>query len=178
MPHLQPTNLIHRLASFPPILRACCQPLSPEDSGWKPSPAHWSIAEIVAHMLDEEIRDFRPRLRLTLELGEQAEWVLNDPEANVREIGNRPEKVAAMLDAFERERADSVAWLRSLDPAATDWNRHKLHPKFPPITCADLLASWAAHDALHLRQIAKRLYQLAQRDAPNADINYAGEWTT
>ena len=41
---------------------------------------------------------------------------------------------------------------------------------------ADLLTSWAAHDALHLRQIAKRLFQLAERDGGEYNSRYAGEW--
>ena len=40
----------------------------------------------------------------------------------------------------------------------------------------DLLAAWSAHDALHLRQISKRLYQIAQRDAGSYSVQYAGEW--
>jgi hypothetical protein len=39
-----------------------------------------------------------------------------------------------------------------------------------------LLASWAAHDALHLRQIARRLHGLAARDAGPYGVAYAGEW--
>ena len=33
-----------------------------------------------------------------------------------------------------------------------------------------------AHDYLHLRQISKRMYQLAERDAGDYSIRYAGEW--
>jgi hypothetical protein len=36
------------------------------------------------------------------------------------------------------------------------------------------MASWAAHDALHLRQIAKRLYELTARDAGRYSAGYAG----
>ncbi len=39
-----------------------------------------------------------------------------------------------------------------------------------------LFASWLAHDALHLRQIAKRMYELAVRDAGSFDTKYAGDW--
>jgi hypothetical protein len=33
-----------------------------------------------------------------------------------------------------------------------------------------------AHDYLHLRQIAKRMYQMAGRDAGEYSTRYAGEW--
>jgi hypothetical protein len=38
----------------------------------------------------------------------------------------------------------------------------------------DLLASWAAHDARHLEQIAKRLHGLAARDGTPYSVAYAG----
>ena len=82
--------------------------------------------------------------------------------------------LASTLDAFRHERADSIAWLRSL--GAPDWSVAYHHPKVGPVKAGDLLVSWAAHDALHLRQISKRLYQLALRDAPGMDAAYAGQW--
>ncbi|NUP91044.1 MAG: DinB family protein, partial [Candidatus Sumerlaeia bacterium] len=49
------------------------------------------------------------------------------------------------------------------------------HPKAGPLRAGDLLAAWAAHDALHLRQIAKRLLDLARRDAGGFKTDYAGD---
>ena len=40
----------------------------------------------------------------------------------------------------------------------------------------DLLASWCAHDALHLRQVAKRLHQLTDAQAGDFEVGYAGDW--
>ena len=44
------------------------------------------------------------------------------------------------------------------------------------LSAGDLLASWAAHDWLHLRQIAKRRHELTARDAGKFSIAYAGRW--
>ncbi|MBK7403801.1 MAG: hypothetical protein IPJ41_04000 [Phycisphaerales bacterium] len=60
--------------------------------------------------------------------------------------------------------------------AKVDWNRAYHHPKLGSLRAGDLLAAWAAHDALHLRQIAKRMHELASHDAPGFDAAYAGEW--
>jgi hypothetical protein len=38
------------------------------------------------------------------------------------------------------------------------------------------MVSWCAHDALHLRQIAKRTFQMAQRDGGRFTADYAGDW--
>ena len=79
------------------------------------------------------------------------------------------------LDQFERERERSITWLRSMLPTA-DWNLAHTHPKFGPMTAGLLLASWAAHDQLHLRQMARRCFDLVQRDAGDYSTIYAGEW--
>jgi hypothetical protein len=57
-----------------------------------------------------------------------------------------------------------------------DWSVAYQHPKVGPIRAGDLLTGWAAHDALHLRQISKRLFQLAERDGAGFTSRYAGEW--
>jgi hypothetical protein len=51
-----------------------------------------------------------------------------------------------------------------------------MHPKVGATAAGDVMASWAAHDALHLRQIAKRLWELAGRDGAPFRTGYAGEW--
>src|SRR5690606_39946827 len=86
--------------------------------------------------------------------------------------------LSSILDDFARERDESVRRLRALGPDA-DWSRTHTPRRPPPLSAGQLLACWAAHDALHLRQIAKRLHQLAARDAAGAfpgsgDLGYAG----
>jgi hypothetical protein len=78
------------------------------------------------------------------------------------------------LGALERERVLSVSWLRSL--REPDWSRTHALRQGGALSAGDILASWAAHDALHLRQIAHRLFQIVQRDAGNFRTAYAGEW--
>jgi hypothetical protein len=75
---------------------------------------------------------------------------------------------------FVAERGNTIRWLRSLK--SPDWDRAYQHPTFGPVRAGILMASWPAHDALHLRQIAKRLFELAGRDGAPYPIDYAGEW--
>lgn len=84
---------------------------------------------------------------------------------------------AKTLDDFAAARAANVAWLRAQVNAGCDWATAYVHPHFGPMAAGMLLASWAAHDALHMRQIAKRLHNMAQRDAGTYGVIYAGEWT-
>lgn len=141
---------------------------------WKPAPEHWSILEVCCHLLDEEREDFRVRLRSTLEDAARP-WPALDLVGVAEKRKYNERDLTTTLDEFVRERRSSVAWLRSL-PESTDFRTAYQHPRFGPIHAGDLLASWAAHDALHLRQIAKRLHAMAADDAPGFAIAYAGEW--
>ncbi len=127
-------------------------------------------------MGDEEVDDFRTRLRNTLEDPSRA-WPPIDPEGWARDRNYVEDNLPEAVERFCAERSTSMRWLRTLgDPSRVDWARAHAHPKFGPISAGDLLASWAAHDALHFRQISKRLFELTQRDAAPAGTKYAGEW--
>ncbi|HVZ94965.1 MAG TPA: DinB family protein [Phycisphaerales bacterium] len=166
-------NLIRRLDDFGRALPAAVSVVTADEARWKPPSGAWSILEIVCHLGDEETDDFRTRLKLTLE-SPNSVWPPIDPEGWARERGYLDRELGPAVQSFVNERRRSVDWLRSLKHP--DWARAHVHPKFGPISAGSLLASWAAHDALHLRQIAKRLYELARLDAGEHKIDYAGEW--
>ena len=103
-----------------------------------------------------------------------------DPEGWVKDREYVQRNLAETLKEFLAERAASVAWLRGLtEPTADpkpDWNHSYEHQEFGRISAGDLFASWVAHDALHLRQMAKRLFQAVLRDAAPHTPDYAGSW--
>lgn len=170
--------MIDRLGRFPVAIAAAVEIAHGADAGWSPDPGSWSIAQIVQHLLDEERDDFRARLTLLLR-DPKLDWPPLDPEGTARARGNRPEQCAALLREFAHERGESVAWLRGLlhpGAPAVDWSLERRHPVLGAMRAGDLLAAWAAHDALHLRQVAKRLHQLAARDAGAFSVGYAGPW--
>jgi hypothetical protein len=171
-----PAALIARLERFAEALPAVAACVTEQDARWKPPSGNWSILEVIRHLIDEERDDFRARVRMTL--AGQSPWPKIEPSAWAVERRYNEQDFGASIAEFVRERHDSIAWLRSLgEPARIDWARSYQHPTFGPVHAGVLLASWAAHDALHLRQIAKRMHELAARDgAPHATA-YAGEWT-
>ncbi len=166
-------RLILRLEHFGEALAAAAIIPSKEDARWKPSPEDWSILEICCHLLDEEREDFRVRLRSTLR-DPSVHWPALELEGIAQRRGYLEWDLRGTVASFVAERRESVAWLRTLGDQ--DWRKAYTHPKFGPIAAGSLLASWAAHDALHLRQISKRLHQLAARDGDGFSIAYAGEW--
>lgn len=173
---MSPALLITRLERFAEALPAvaCC--VSEADARWKPPSGNWSVLEIVRHLIDEEREDFRARVRMTLE--RVPEWPKIEPSAWAIARRYNEQDFGASIAEFVRERHATIAWLRSLgDPASVDWTIAHQHPRVGPVSAGLLLASWAAHDALHLRQIAKRLHELAARDGSPNPIDYAGDWT-
>ena len=165
--------LVDRMEAMPAAVRALLAGMGSEDACRRPGSGVWSIVEIVNHLADEEHEDFRTRVRLTLE-DPRAPWPGIDPETSAIERGYQDRALDESVDRFCTERSRSIAWLRSL--ADPDWSTTHEHPSLGVMRAGDVMASWAAHDALHLRQIAKRMYELTLRDTPGFSSAYAGEW--
>lgn len=171
-------RVTERMATFPSSISCAVVAITPEEARFRPtSPRYpggaWSILEIINHLVDEEVEDFRARLELTL-CSPGAPWPPIDPERWAVERRYNERDVDESVARFVSERGRSIAWLRGMH--GPDWSATHVHPRIGPIRAGDLLASWAAHDALHLRQISKRLYELARRDCEGYSAQYAGEW--
>lgn len=160
-----------RLRAHGVALTALVSDLDPDSARWRPDPGAWSVLEIVNHLADEEAEDFRTRLLSTL-ADPGRPWPPIDPTGWARERGYQERDLGASLDRFRRERDVSLTALAEL--SAPDWSRAYDHPLLGPLSAADLLVSWHAHDLLHLRQIASRLFALGADSAGSP--RYAGEW--
>lgn len=165
-------RLTASLAQFPAALRAAVGGMGEGDLRWRPSDGAWSALEVIGHLADEEERDFPLRLKMLIERPGEA-WPGIDPEGWAVEHRYNEATPGDVLARFEALRAASVAWLNGLD--GTDWEAAYEHP-LGPLRAGDLLAAWVAHDWLHLRQVAKRRYELAVRDGLPYESMYAGEW--
>lgn len=148
--------------------------LRPEERDFRPTPEAWSIHDIVCHLLDEERDDFRQRLRLVLQ-DPHAEWPKIDPQDWPRSRDYPSRDFAATLAAWQGEREASLDWLRSLCAGPVDLERAHTMP-WGPLRAGDLLASWVAHDLLHLRQITARRFHEVEAMAQPYSTRYAGEW--
>ena len=136
----------------------------------RPAPERWSPLEILCHLVDEERDDFRARIQSTLE-DPMAAWSPIDPPAWVTERGYNTREPEVVLTSFCTERAESLAWLTTLDASVLERAYH--HPKLGELSAGDLLAAWAAHDLLHLRQLANTLIDVLDEDAAPFSTRYA-----
>ena len=173
MTNLALEPLLARLATGPDTVRSALSGVSDEDARWRPPSGGWTLLEIVNHLAAEESKDFRTRLASTLDDPERP-WPPIDPEGDIERLGYNERDLADSLGRFTIARVETIAWLRGLrDPA---WDNAHEHPKAGALRAGDLLVSLCAHDALHLRQLAHRLFDLVQRDAGEYGTRYAGEW--
>jgi hypothetical protein len=153
-------------------ISALVEGVSAEQAGWKPDPESWSIREVLCHLYDEEREDFRVRLELIL-YHSGSEWPPIDPRGWVSARAYNQRDLADTLQGFNAEREKSLAWLRGL--ANSDWELSESAP-WGTVRAGDMLASWAGHDLLHMRQLVELLHASSLQQSGPYSSDYAGEW--
>lgn len=170
---MESSLLIARLEQTATGISALLSGLTPELAAWRPVPGQWNLVEIAAHLLDEEREDFRIRIDHTLHRPGEA-WPPIDPAGWVADRRYAERDLVATVEAFRHERNRSIAWLRGL--SAPVWDAAYDHPQLGTLRAGDLLASWAGHDLLHLRQILRRQWEFLNDQARPFSLDYAGRW--
>ncbi|RNC91581.1 MAG: DinB family protein [Allomuricauda sp.] len=154
------------------VFESLLKELSEELITWKKNESTWCLLEIICHLLDEEVEDFRARTRHALET----------PDLPLKPIhpGEWPEERAYLAQNYEEvlnkflfERQVSIEWLKSLEQPK--WKQAFQHPTLGAQSAEHLLANWLAHDYHHIRQInaIKRDYL---KFKSGDDLTYAGIW--
>lgn len=146
--------------------------LTGEEARFKPDPEDWSILEVLNHLVDEEVLDFRQHLSHILFTPDQP-WPKIDPQGWVTEKHYNDRHLAETVQYFKAEREKSIAWLLGL--SAPEWDASVSMP-WGSLSAGDMLASWLAHDLLHLRQIVALRYHLTAKQYQPYDVAYAGKW--
>ena len=137
----------------------------------KPNPESWSILEVICHLYDEEREDFRQRLDITLNRP-GAVWPLIHPDAWVTDRKYNERDLGKMVEQFTAERRSSLDWLGTL--AGSNWDAVYTDPN-GSMRAGDLLASWVAHDSLHMRQLVELRRTRIEAITSPYEIEYAGE---
>lgn len=163
---------IDRLSQSAAVISSLVQGVNPDQARWKPAADRWSILEVMNHLDDEERDDFRMRLDFLLHKPGQSPPPINPPRWAVERAYNERD-LQQSLERFLKERQASLQWLRML----RDPNLEQTH-QLPhgPIRAGDILASWAAHDLLHVRQLTKLHYEYLNRESAPYQTEYAGTW--
>jgi hypothetical protein len=159
-----------QLARLPALLDALAGDLDADAARTRPAPSEWAPIEILCHVRDEETEDFRARLRAVVE--GRTELPPIDPAGWVESRRYREADVADVLAAIETARRESLEFLAGVDPVALD--AAIVHRTIGPLSAMDFLAAWAAHDQLHVAQLAATLARLWANRWPSLKVEYAG----
>ena len=163
-------TIIQELSSNSGTFKSLLQGLNPEQFLWKPAPEKWCLLEIVCHLNDEEIEDFRTRTKHVLENLPEALKPI-DPPGWVSERKYIEQSYTHVLNQFLYKRQQSVNWLNSL--SNPKWENSIIHDEVGLMTAEMFLANWLAHDYLHIRQILKLKYDYLSQNS-GMTLAYAG----
>ena len=144
-----------------------------EQAHWKPTVDDWSMVEVINHLYDEEREDFRQRIDYVLHRPGEA-WPPIYPGGWVTERHYNQRMLTESVADFIRERQQSIYWLSNL--SESDWDKAEINPAGFSLSAGDLLASWLAHDYLHLRQLCELHYRWVDTQALPKSVRYAGDW--
>ena len=164
--------IIERMSANAGIFESLTKALTSEQASWKPAPDKWSILEVVNHLYDEEREDFRQRLQLVLR-DAALPWPPIAPQEWVITRAYKERDLGQSVISFLLEREKSLTWLRTLRSPKLE-SRHDREAG--SLRAGDLLASWLAHDFLHIRQLTRLHWQYITAIADPFQTDYAGPW--
>ena len=167
-------RLVDQHAAFPRVVVALVEAVDDTVLRARESEERWSPLEILAHLLDEEREDFRPRAQAAA-AGRPITTGI-DPAGWVTQRAYNGKDPAQVVRDWVAEREMSCAWLRAL--AVADLETALEHPRLGRMRCGDFVAAWRLHDLLHLRQLATALAVLTARQLEGWRIDYAGRLPT
>ena len=142
------------LSRSPAAFRALLAGAGPEALAFRESPDAWTLREVLCHVTDGEVTDWRPRVATIVGDGDKR-FTPFDRVGGQRTYGNWP--VPALLDEFERLRRDNLTYLAQLNLDESALSRTGIHPEFGAVTLDQLLSCWVVHDLAHIAQISRIL---------------------
>jgi hypothetical protein len=164
------TKAANQLKHQAQTIRHLVQGLTQDQAHWQPDPDSWSILQVVRHLVYEELWDFPFHLEHIL-LHPEEPWEEHGPAKKAYTEMTLP----AILAEFEAERAAAIDWLLQL-PSHCAWEQPVAMPWGAPLSGGDMLASWLAHDLLHIRQLVTLRYALTAAANRPHSVKYAGDW--
>ena len=118
------------------------------------APEEWSIREILAHLVDDEI--YVMRLRVERIVKEDVPHLAPHDEKRWYASRNTTRDAFDQLLAdFQIQREASLAMLHML--REEDWARTGIQPEYGTFTAEAWLGNWAEHDTVHVNQIKQNL---------------------
>jgi hypothetical protein len=115
--------------------------------------ATFSPLDVLGHLVDGEVTDWIPRIRIILEEGEARPFTPFDRFAFREKY--RGWSAGRVLEEFARLRRENLALVRSLGLDGAALASTGTHPSLGRVTLQQLFAAWVVHDLGHIRQIVR-----------------------
>lgn len=142
------------LARTPDAFRGLIGGAPPAAIQFRERPDAWTVHEVLCHVTDGEVTDWRPRVAMIVGDGDKR-FTPFDREGGERHYGHW--QTQPLLAEFERLRRDNLAYLERLELDDAALERTGIHPEFGDVTLRQLLATWVVHDLAHVNQISRVL---------------------
>jgi len=113
----------------------------------------FSPFSVLGHLIQGELDDWVPRMRLILEYGRERTFRSFDRFAHVERTRGRT--LEELLTEFETLRESGIKALEGVLEREPDLDAGGLHPELGEVTLRQLLATWAVHDLNHIAQITR-----------------------
>jgi len=150
--------LLQALAATPKDLQWMFKGVVVSDVRRRPQPEAWSMADVVNHLADVEVRYLARLKRIVEEERPFLPW-MHPNEA----VHNLQASLPDLLSSFAEVRAGTLAYLQALPPGS--WQRPAVHETLGATKLRFVVQTLVNHDTEHLSQIVE--IQQALRAIPD-----------
>lgn len=147
-------QLITTLSQTHPTLVHFTAALPDAALDYRPDVDAWTIREILAHLVDDEMYVMRTRIERILK-EEQPALAPHDEKKWYASRNKMRDALNELLADFQTQRAASLGIMAML--RESDWARQGYQPEYGTFTAEEWLKHWAGHDITHIRQIESLL---------------------
>jgi hypothetical protein len=134
---------------------------------FRPSADSWTVREILAHFVDDEM--YVMRLRLERIVKEDDPQLTPHDEQRWHATRNTSrDQLTELLSDFNLQRLASLGMIAMLRDS--DWVRSGFQPEYGRFTGEEWLARWVEHDTVHLRQIESNLAAYSQSPGQSSNL--------
>ena len=148
------TQSIATLEQTSPTLIRLTSSLSDDALDYRQASDQWSIREVLAHLVDDEMYVMRTRLERMIK-EDRPSLAPHDEQSWYASRNTTRDRLDDLLSDFGLQRAASLGIISML--RESDWVREGYQPEYGVFTAEEWLTHWAAHDTTHIRQIESNL---------------------